>query len=331
VSDTPDVTVVIPTKDRPRAVVRAIASAFAQQDVSVEVIVVDDGSTVPAAQAMESITVPARHTLRVIRHAAPRGVSAARNAGIEAASARWIGFCDDDDIWAPTKAHAQLTAAGSEAVWSCSSVMKVDEDLQPIREAHVPDPATVGDWLLAVNVVPGGASSVIARTAIVRELGGFDTELSTLADWDFWIRLAGCGALAVVDRPLVAYLVQDDSMSMDTRLLKCDMKTFLVKHARERADRRVTMDKGNWRRYVAEMDLRGGRRFKAAGGYLWAARHGRTRAWNLVLASLVAPRWTASVLRARRRAKLSPGWALEVEAWLGPLRTEPTSVSEALI
>ena len=40
------------------------------------------------------------------------------------------------------------------------------------------------------NAVPGGCSNVVAGPALVREVGGFNTELSLLADWDLWIRLA---------------------------------------------------------------------------------------------------------------------------------------------
>ena len=117
------------------------------------------------------------------------------NAGIDAATAPWIGFCDDDDLWAPTKAVEQLRAAGSTAGWTCSATVKVDTDLYPLGQRRAPEPATVADRLLAANVIPGGASSVIARADIVRAVGGFDTTLSTLADWDFWVRLAAACSL----------------------------------------------------------------------------------------------------------------------------------------
>jgi glycosyltransferase involved in cell wall biosynthesis len=94
----PHVSVVVPTHDRARLlreVVRAWRSV-APSSASVEVVVVDDGSSddtpaVLAALATEDHRVPVRH-VRQPR----RGLAAARNAGIEAARGRLLMFCDDD-------------------------------------------------------------------------------------------------------------------------------------------------------------------------------------------------------------------------------------------
>ena len=171
-----------------------------------EIVVVDDGSTVPATDILQDVDVPAPHDLHVVRENAPRGVARARNRGLAVARTPWVGFCDDDDMWAPTKAAEQILAAGSDAGWTCSSAIKVDEHLRPFEVVPAPDPTTARSRLLAANVVPGGASSVIARTEVARAVGGFDPALSALADWDFWVRLAQEAPLAVVARPLVAYL-----------------------------------------------------------------------------------------------------------------------------
>ena len=234
-----------------------------------------------------------------------------------------MGFCDDDDMWAPTKARDQLDAAGDVAGWTCSGTLKVDERLAGLQDQPAPEPATVATVLLGANVVPGGSSAVIARTDLFRSLGGFDTDLSTLADWDAWTRLAQAAPLAVVDRPLVAYLVHEYSMSTDTDLLAEDLDRFLAKHAAARAAHGVPFDEGNWSRYVAEMHLRAGRRFRASARYARAVRHGRRRAWRMAVASLLAPGWAVRRLRDRRRAHASAAWALEAESWLGPLRRQP--------
>lgn len=315
----PDVTLVIPTKDRPHDLRRAVRCALGQLGVAMEVIVVDDGSAVPAAQALAGVTPPGPHTLRVVRHDEPWGVSHTRNHGLALAAAPWVGFCDDDDMWAPTKARDQLDAAGDVAGWTCSGTLKVDEHLVGLQDQPAPEPATVATALLSANVVPGGSSAVIARTDLFRSLGGFDTDLSTLADWDAWTRLATAAPLAVVDRPLVAYLVHENSMSTDTRLLAEDLDRFLAKHAAARAEHGVRFDEGNWSRYVAEMHLRAGRRFRASARYARAVRHGRLRAWRLAAAALASPPWAVRRLKARRRVHASPAWAIEAEAWMAPL------------
>src|SRR4051794_3960548 len=104
----PTVSVVIPTRDRPAQLTAAVASALEQRGVDVEVVVVDDGSR---GTAREVIAGLAGGPVRILRHEAPRGVSAARNAGIAAAAAPWIALLDDDDLWAPSKLAMQLEAA----------------------------------------------------------------------------------------------------------------------------------------------------------------------------------------------------------------------------
>jgi glycosyltransferase involved in cell wall biosynthesis len=316
-------TVVIPTRDRPRDLRRAARCALAQEGVRIEIVVVDDASTIPAADVLQDLDVPAPHDLRVVRQDAPLGVARARNRGLEVARTGWVGFCDDDDMWAPTKAAEQIRAAGTDAGWTCSSAMKVDEHLRPLEVVPAPDPATASSRLLAANVVPGGASSVIAHTEIARAVGGFDPELSALADWDFWVRLAQETPLAIVARPLVAYLVRAQSMSTDTRLLDEDVQRFRQKHATARAARNVDFDDGNWCSYVAEMHLREGQRLRAAREYLRAVRNGNRHAWRLAAASLVAPAWANTRLRYGRRTRTDPAWVADAEAWLRPLTEAP--------
>lgn len=101
----PRISVVIPTYNRARGVVRAIDSVLRQTAPGCEVIVVDDGSSdeTPAVLANYGSQV------RSIRQE-NRGVSAARNVGIEAARGEWIAFLDSDDTWHQQKLELQLRA-----------------------------------------------------------------------------------------------------------------------------------------------------------------------------------------------------------------------------
>ena len=99
-------TAIIPTRDRPLTLRRAVDSVL-RQTVAVEIVVVDDGSSTPVSLH----DLPANALL--VRHESARGPARARNAGVERAETEWVGFLDDDDIWLPQKAELVLRAASS--------------------------------------------------------------------------------------------------------------------------------------------------------------------------------------------------------------------------
>lgn len=304
----------IPTRDR-LDVRRAARCALGQEGAAVEVIVVDDGSAVPAARTLGDLGDDFDNHLTVVRHDVPRGVAAARNHGLELASAPWVGFCDDDDFWAPTKVRCQLDAADGHG-WTCCAAMRVDEQFRMIMYESVPDPDRVADAILPQNGVPGGGSGVIARTELVRQLGGFDPAFSVLADWDLWIRLATATPLAVTEHPLVAYVVHPSALSLDTALLEDERRRLERKHADVYARRGATIDEIEWRLYLADVELRSGHRYRATRQYLAAVRQGSIRSWRPALASLVHPGWLQRRHRAWSRLWVPDKWIAESEPWI---------------
>ena len=294
----PAVTVVIPSRDRPTLVRRAATCALAQVDVDVDVIVVDDGSEIPLADALGDLVARANGRLQVVRTPVSEGVSAARNRGVQEARGEWVGFCDDDDFWAPTKARAQVWGpTAAQATWSCSGAMAMGPDLAFHFAMIGPSGPDTYEALLSGNVIPAGASSVIARTSAVRETGGFDTNFSALADWDMWVRLAQTGPLHSVHHPLVAYLVNPEGMSRDTDGLEADMTRLEAKYAEARAERGVQIAWPIWQTYVGRMHLRAGRRWEAVQSLAAAARaRGTISPWRGVAVAAVSP----SLARARR-------------------------------
>ena len=128
------VTVVVPTRNRGSVLPLTLASILSQVDVAVSVVVVDDSSADDSGEWLRSFPDP---RLRVIQRDRPGGPAAARNDGMAAAHTRWVAFCDDDDLWAPSKLAAQLAAleAKPHARWSCTGTVSVDESLAVVGSA----------------------------------------------------------------------------------------------------------------------------------------------------------------------------------------------------
>jgi glycosyltransferase involved in cell wall biosynthesis len=104
----PVVSVVIPCRDRAPALAAAIGSVLAQDAPDLEVIVADDGSSVPLKLQLEAVPEAADGRVRFLRSASARGAAAARNAGIDAARGRFVALLDSDDLWLPGKLSAQI-------------------------------------------------------------------------------------------------------------------------------------------------------------------------------------------------------------------------------
>jgi glycosyltransferase involved in cell wall biosynthesis len=305
----PAVSVIIPTRDRRGFLEQSVRDALGQEGVDVEVLVVDDGSTRDDAVAGIEHLDP---RIRVIRHQEPRGVAAARNTGLAEARNPWTAFLDDDDRWAPTKLGEQLgtAAANGDAAWAYAAALTIDDDDRMLF-VNWPGRPTSREWIGTINPVPGGCSNVVARTDLVRSVGGFDERLSLLADWDLWIRLARQAAPAVTDDVLLAYRLHPENMHV-RRLEAIDVELeYLAEKYQGRSDRLrhdlLVFPALPWQ---AKAYRRAGRRLKATRLFLrrWRLTHDR-RDFAQAMACLAGERAIRFVRRHWTRNKLPrPEW-----------------------
>lgn len=281
----PDVSVVIPTHNRGALLMRTLAGVLAQTGVEVEAIVVDDGSGDDTGERLAAISDP---RLRAFRHERPRGVAHARNRGIPEARGEWIGFLDDDDVWAPDKLRGQLdSAARADAEIAYASAAIVDEGYRMIDIHRAPPGESMPEQILRRQMIPGGCSNLIARTELVRSVGGFDPDLSMLADWDMWIRLMLAGRAADSPELSVGYVMHSTSMSL-TKLdiTIAEIERVEQKHAAAARRYGVVMDGLGWSRWLAGRYRKGGDRRGAVRAYLWGARRYRSPGNLLRMAAL---------------------------------------------
>jgi glycosyltransferase involved in cell wall biosynthesis len=316
----PAVSVIVPTRNRCGMLSCTLQSVFAQELRDIEVIVVDDASSDDTPALLAGIDDERLHVLRL---QGPEGVATARNTGIQAARGRWIAFIDDDDLWAPDKLSLQLAALAISpgAHWSCVAAVRVDSSLRLIGLSKTPSHRDVATEMLACNVVPGGASGVVAGREFVLAAGGFDPRLSILADWDLWIRLGLESPLGAVDLPLLAYRVHASRLSADIQASRDELTVVANKYEKHRRQRRVELNELTWAAYFAELEQRASRRRAAFSAYRdIAVAYGKRRAWLLAIA---AGAWPGSI-RLRdllRRQRIPLEERCFVDEWLAPIQS----------
>lgn len=305
----PEASVVIPTRNRSRRLELALRSALAQRDVSLEVLVVDDGSTDATESVLRGIPDP---RVRSLKRAASGGVSAARNMGIAAARGRWIAFLDDDDVWAPTKLTQQLNSMrSSRRAWSYVGTVIVDDELRVLAGAPPPPPDEVARLLERYNSVPGSASSVVVDADALSIAGSFDEQLTSSEDWDMWIRLSRAGPADRVRSPLVAVSYHGSNASRDTDGMLRQL--FVV------ADRYgIALDRVRHYRWAAWQAMLEHRRVDAVRYYARAVRAGDAGSLGRAVIALMDPDYASKRMRSGRRPE-DEAWIEEALTWLAPL------------
>jgi glycosyltransferase involved in cell wall biosynthesis len=203
------VSVVIPAHNSAITIERAVDSVLAQTVRPLEIIVVDDGSTDGTVEALGRYG----NDVTVLRQR-NRGAGEARNAGVAAASGRYVGFLDADDEWLPGKLEVQfrqLRRNTNAAVLSAAAAY-IDNNgrLQSVGRARFS--GRVLHRLLHYN--PIVTSSVILERDCLVSLGKwFRSELAPSEDWELWLRLAARHDFIISREVLVRYHLTSASAS----------------------------------------------------------------------------------------------------------------------
>lgn len=197
-SDKQVVSVVVPTRNRALLLMRALESVLSQSYQTLEVLVIDDGSsdsTPDVAGRFQDSRV------RYVRCDEARGGGAARNIGISMATGSYIGFLDDDDVWKPNKISRQLQhIAHCDAVICGYSLITENAELPGTRGRG--DCIPITSRVLRKGQVGWGASTFLGRASSIKNVL-FDEDLPVGQDWDFLIRFAKRYSIRYHDEPLV--------------------------------------------------------------------------------------------------------------------------------
>ena len=198
----PSVSVVVPTRDRPLLLRRALGGILAQRyPGDIECVVVFDQSEV----SLPVIDAAHRGRVRVLVNDRSPGLAGARNTGALAATGDLIAFCDDDDEWLPNKLRLQAEA---RAEWDALAVTSGIYVCFRGREiARIPAVRTVTFRALLrsrrAEIHP--STIVTERRALLDEIGLADERIpgSYAEDYEWLLRAAKARALTAVLEPLV--------------------------------------------------------------------------------------------------------------------------------
>lgn len=202
----PKVSVVIPARNADSYIEETLQSLAGQTFAGFEALIFDDGSTDRTSEVVMAFQEQSGDGRFALFDGPARGVSAARNAGLERAKAPFTIFLDADDILSPDALERFVAVLeGSSCAAALGQVLRISEDgsamPSPDNRALVPDDDQLAALMRKNYIVNGGALAV--RTSCARDCGAYDETLRFGEDWEFWCRLLSAGPLAVVPGPPV--------------------------------------------------------------------------------------------------------------------------------
>jgi glycosyltransferase involved in cell wall biosynthesis len=195
----PRVTVIIPTYNRAVFLKEAIDSVLDQDFRDFELIVVDDGSTDSTLRLLRSY----RPSIRIIK-TQRKGVSAARNTGIEQAKGSYIAFLDSDDLYVKNKlsvqmayveAHPEAKICYTDEIWIRKGVR-----VNP-KKSHAKHSGWIFDKCLPLCII--SPSSVMMSKELLDEVGVFDESMPVCEDYDLWLRIAVRYPVHFIEKKLI--------------------------------------------------------------------------------------------------------------------------------
>lgn len=196
----PKASIIVPAYNAANTIQGTLDSLLAQTFEDFEIIIVDDGSTDATQIVARSYCEDPR--VVVVRQS-NRGLAGARNTGIDAAQGEYVGFCDADDLWAPSKlavhvAHLELSP---DVGVSYSGSRLIDKNGFALGTSQ--SPVLTGITAACVfkrNPIGNGSAPVIRRSALQdlayrpafesRRDWVFDETFRQSEDIECWLRFA---------------------------------------------------------------------------------------------------------------------------------------------
>jgi glycosyltransferase involved in cell wall biosynthesis len=237
-----DVSVVMGVYNGREEIAATLDSLFAQEGVTFEIVVVDDGSTDGTAELLDRIAAPDPR-LRVL-HQPNAGLTVALRLACSAAKGTYLARQDSGDLSDPkrfTLQKAALDASPDVVFVSCWTryVAPAGEELRIDRGAGFSDePVALIDLSREWGVIGGPThhGSVMMRRDAYEAAGGYRPEFYFGQDWDLWYRLAERGRFQLLASALYTARIAPTSISSRWRDLQKDLAQLSLAALRARAN-----------------------------------------------------------------------------------------------
>lgn len=218
----PLLSIVMPAYNGEAFIAAALESVRGQCDETIELVVVDDGSTDRTLDIVRSFS----HALplRILTPGRLGNWVAATNLGLREAAGDWACFLHQDDLWLPGRLkrlqREMQSAEGSLILHNAAYVdpqgKQVGSWTCPLPAGRVPSALFI-ERLLVQNFI-AIPSPVFRRSAVVNS-GGLNEALWFSADWDLWLRLGALGPVCFVEETLSAFRLHPASQTAARKLL----------------------------------------------------------------------------------------------------------------
>jgi glycosyltransferase involved in cell wall biosynthesis len=223
----PVVSVIIPMYNVEKYIAQSINSVLEQTYHHFELILVDDGCVDNTLDIVNEFSDP---RIRII-HQKNRGLSGARNTGIDAARGIYVALLDADDYWGDDKLtkHIQHLSSNPEIGVSYCPSLFVSEEGELLGIGQYPKLSNITKQHIFCRNPVGNGSSPVIRRSLLAEIGYFgvksdkyrkmyfDESLRQSEDIELWTRIALTTKwqFAGIDTPLTFYRVNDAGLSAD--------------------------------------------------------------------------------------------------------------------
>ncbi len=230
------ISVIICTYNRVGLLGRSIQSVLSQTYTNLELLIIDDCSADDTGEFVKKIS---DERIRYYRNEKNMGIAASRNRGASLAKGEYLAFQDDDDEWKPEKLARLMEVwkkeaeAGGETETGKEAAVIYHEMQEQGKNTFIPSRDIPPEWkskdifrhMLLYPMI--GATASLIRKSCLDELGGFNAELKSIEDYEFYLRVAKKYRILFVGEPLM--IIYDTPGSVNKRFKsKIDTELYIL-------------------------------------------------------------------------------------------------------